>query len=289
MTETRKNLRVAVLVAIVAALLAGAALAFAEPADAAISKAAKKKAKTYTKSKNKIFKVKGAKYCFSKKKVRTGYKKVGSHYYFFSKSTGKMTKKKTVKVGSKYYFFKSNGRRYKYAIKNTGTSKGNSAAGLIVSAAKLKPSSNPSAAVLKKVHAKIVKHVKYAYLIQPSMSSKSAIGKLAYTAAMDKKGICFNYAALEYVTFKALGAKPRVWSGKCNRNPGDSSSKAGQHAWVTVAGSGDAPFLLYDPVYDRGKSASALKFCRVPFAYDSEASAYKADGINYLYYKSKTF
>ena len=86
----------------------------AEEADAAVSKKVIKKAKKYKKKANKIFKVGGAKYCFSKKKVKKGVQKVGGKYYFFNKSTGKMMTNYALKSGSKYYFFQASGVRYNH-------------------------------------------------------------------------------------------------------------------------------------------------------------------------------
>ena len=99
-TTLRSTLKTAcILIMITAAVFTGMMLAGEEPSYAKVASAATKKAKTYAKSKNKLFKVSGAWYCFSKKKVKTGLQKVSGKYYFFNKSTGKMYLKTGQKKG----------------------------------------------------------------------------------------------------------------------------------------------------------------------------------------------
>lgn len=252
------------------------AIMLQEDSHAAVSKAAIKKAKTYKKAKKKLFKVKGSWYCFSKKKVKKGLQKVGKNYYFFSKSTGKMyLKTGQKKVGSAYYyfkkksgkapayknkswqdasgkvwFFKSNGKRYSYSYKTTGSSSGNTAAGYIISAAKIKPADKATAAQLQAAYKKIVSRSSYQVVIADPITSSSVIGSYALTAAKKKGGKCYHMAALTFVTFKALGANPSLVTGKASRT-GDLT-KTQEHSWV------EESKLVYDSVFDLSKKAMSF-------------------------------
>ena len=249
-----------------------------DEAHAAVAKAAVKKAKTYSKSANKLFKVKGYWYCFSKKKVKKGLQKVGSNYYFFNKSTGKMYLKTGLKkVSTAYYyfkkssgkapayrnkslkdadgkvwFFKSNGKRYSYSYKDTGSTAGNTAAGYIISEAKIKPENSATAAQLQTAYKKIVNRSKYIALDVKPITSSSVIGSYALTAAKKKGGKCYNVAALTFVTFKALGDNPSLVTGKCTRT-GDAA-KNQDHAWV------ESDKLVYDAVFDITITKKAMAF-----------------------------
>ena len=234
-----------------------------------------KKAKKYKKATKKLFKVKGYWYCFSKKKVRKGLQKVKKNYYYFSKKTGKMYLKTGLKkVGTAYYyfkkkngkapalknkaltldgkvwFFKSTGKRYPYSYKTTGTASGNTAAGYIISAAKIKPADKATTAQLQAAYKKIVNRSSYTFLTVKPITSESMIGSYALKCAKDKGGKCYNMAALTFVTFKALGAGPSLVTGKCSRT-GDLT-EAGEHAWV------EESKLVYDSVFDVNKKAMAF-------------------------------
>ena len=276
MKAIRKTLSLLVIAALMLSICFAASLILSEDAHAAVSKAAVKKAKKYKKAKKKLFKVKGAWYCFSKKKVRKGLQKVGSKYYFFSKSTGKMYLKTGLKkVGTAYYyfkkssgkapaytkkswkdasgkvwFFKSNGKRYPYSYKNTGSTSGNTAAGYIISEAKIKANGSGTAAQLQAAYKKIVKRSSYQIVLANKITSASTIGSYALTCAKKKGGKCYNMAALTFVTFKALGSNPTLVNGLCTKN-GDVK-KNQEHAWV------EESKLVYDSVFDLSKKEMAF-------------------------------
>ena len=239
-----------------------------EEAHAAVSKKVIRKAKKYTKKTNKLFKVGSAWYCFSSKKVKKGLQKVGKNYYFFSKSTGKMYKKTGLKkVGTAYYyfklskgkapalrnksvvidsaawFFKSNGKRYSYSYKDTGSAEGNTAAGYIISEAQI---TNKDLAA---AYTKIVNRSTYQVLIADPVTSSDVIGKYALIAAQKKGGKCYHLAALTFVTFKALGENPTFINGKCTRTGNIANNM--EHAWV------ENDKLVYDSVFDMVDNSSS--------------------------------
>jgi len=276
MKAVRKTISLLVIAALAVCFLGVFALIEQESSHAAVSKAAVKKAKTYKKAKKKLFKVKGAWYCFSKKKVRKGLQKVGSKYYFFSKSTGKMylktglkkigiayyyfkkssgkapayTKKSWKDASGKVWFFKSNGKRYPYSYKDTGSTSGNTAAGYIISEAKIKADGSGTAAQLQAAYKKIVKRSSYQIVLANKITSASTIGSYALTCAKKKGGKCYNMAALTFVTFKALGSNPTLVNGLCTKN-GDVK-KNQEHAWV------EESKLVYDSVFDLSKKEMAF-------------------------------
>lgn len=276
MKAIRKTVSLLVIAALMLSICFAASLILSEDAHAAVSKAAVKKAKKYKKAKKKLFKVKGAWYCFSKKKVKKGLQKVGSKYYFFSKSTGKMYLKTGLKkVGTAYYyfkkssgkapaytkkswkdasgkvwFFKSNGKRYPYSYKNTGSTSGNTAAEYIISEAKIKANGSGTVSQLQAAYKRIVKRSSYKIVLANKITSSSTIGSYALTCAKKKGGKCYNMAALTFVTFKALGSKPTLINGQCTR---DSNTKNNQeHAWV------EESKLVYDSVFDLSKKEMAF-------------------------------
>lgn len=257
----RKVTTVIVLLALAVCFIALDAALSQEEAYAAVAKAAVKKAKTYKKPANKLFKVGKGWYCFSKKKVRKGLQKVGKDYYFFSKSTGKMYLKTGLKqIGTSYYyfnktkgkapalrnkartldnavwFFQSDGRRYPYSYSDTGSAEGNTAAGYIISEAQI-TDKDPAAA-----YQKIVARSTYQVLISDPITSSGVIGKYALTAAQKKGGKCYHLAALTFVTFKAMGENPSLITGKCART--GSAADNIEHAWV------ENDDLVYDSVFD---------------------------------------
>lgn len=277
MKATKKTVSLLIIAALAICFCSAALLMAREDAHAAVSKAAVKKAKTYKKSTKKLFKVKGYWYCFSKKKVRKGLQKVGKNYYFFSKKTGKMYLKTGLKkVGTSYYyfkkksgkapalknkaltldgkvwFFKSTGKRYPYSYKTTGTASGNTAAGYIISAAKLKPTDKATTAQLQAAYKKIVSRSSYKIVIANPITSQAMAGSYALSCAKDKGGKCYHMAALTFVTFKALGASPSLVTGKCSRT-GDLT-KAQEHAWV------EESKLVYDSVFDVTLTKKAMTF-----------------------------
>jgi len=290
MRANKRFLSAVLLIAALFLMLAVCEALSQEDCHAAIPAAVKKKARAYQKKVNKIFKVNGAKYCFRNRKVRTGQRKVGSYYYFFNKSNGKMMKNTGVKLGTKIFFFKANGRKYKYGYKPTGTAKGNAAAGVIISAAGLQPKAEPTNAQLKAAYNKITSRTSYGIVENPNLGSRAWIAKYAYTAAIKKQGKCYNLAALTYLTYKALGAKPKLQVGKCNRKPDPSKTDAenkkaaGEHAWVTIAGNNT---LIYDSIFDLGNATP--QFFGKKFSPDKKTDAYKVQGKDYLYYLNKTF
>ena len=275
MKATKKTVSLLIIAVLAVCFCSAAIIMTSEDAHAAVSKAAVKKAKKYKKATKKLFKVKGYWYCFSKKKVRKGLQKVKKNYYYFSKKTGKMYLKTGLKkVGTAYYyfkkkngkapalknkaltldgkvwFFKSTGKRYPYSYKTTGTASGNTAAGYIISAAKIKPADKATTAQLQAAYKKIVNRSSYTFLTVKPITSESMIGSYALKCAKDKGGKCYNMAALTFVTFKALGAGPSLVTGKCSRT-GDLT-EAGEHAWV------EESKLVYDSVFDVNKKAMAF-------------------------------
>lgn len=277
MKATKKTVSLLIIAALALCFCSAALILAGEDAHAAVSKAAVKKAKTYKKATKKLFKVKGSWYCFSKKKVRKGLQKVGKNYYFFSKKTGKMYLKTGLKkVGTSYYyfkkksgkapalknkaltldgkvwFFKSTGKRYPYSYKTTGTASGNTAAGYIISAAKLKPADKATTAQLQAAYKKIVSRSSYKIVIANPITSQAMAGSYALSCAKDKGGKCYHMAALTFVTFKALGASPSLVTGKCSRT-GDLT-KAQEHAWV------EESKLVYDSVFDVTLTKKAMTF-----------------------------
>lgn len=277
MKATKKTVSLLIIAALALCFCSAALILAGEDAHAAVSKAAVKKAKTYKKATKKLFKVKGSWYCFSKKKVRKGLQKVGKNYYFFSKKTGKMYLKTGLKkVGTSYYyfkkksgkapalknkaltldgkvwFFKSTGKRYPYSYKTTGTASGNTAAGYIISAAKIKPADKATTAQLQAAYKKIVSRSSYKIVIANPITSQAMAGSYALSCAKDKGGKCYHMAALTFVTFKALGASPSLVTGKCSRT-GDLT-KAQEHAWV------EESKLVYDSVFDVTLTKKAMTF-----------------------------
>lgn len=280
-----------------------------EEAHAAVSKKVIKKAKKYTKKANKLFKVGSAWYCFSSKKVKKGLQKVGKNYYFFSKSTGKMYKKTGLKkVGTAYYyfklskgkapalrnksvvidsaawFFKSNGKRYSYSYKDLGNTSANTAAGYIISEAKIKPENKATDAQLKAAYERIVKRSSYIPLDVKTITDEKTIGSYALTAAQKKGGKCYNVAALTFVTFRALGDNAKLEIGKCTRT-GDTA-KNQDHAWV------ESSKLVYDAVFDLSKKEMAFlgkekdaQGNNKPFKLKGVADAYK----DYTYTPENSF
>ena len=277
MKATKKSVSLLIVLALALCFCSAAILMAQEDAHAAVSKAAIKKAKTYRKSTKKLFKVKGYWYCFSKKKVRKGLQKVGKNYYFFSKSTGKMYLKTGLKkVGTAYYyfrkksgkapalkntaktldskiwFFRSNGKRYPYSYKSTGTSAGNTAAGYVISEAKLKPASKATTSQLQAAYKKVVNRSSYIIFEADPITSENMIGSYALICAKKKGGVCCHMAALTFVTFKALGASPSLVTGKCART--EDLTKTQVHAWV------EENKLVYDSVFDVTLTKKAMKF-----------------------------
>lgn len=276
MKALTKSVSLLVIFALALGVYFAASLITSEDAHAAVAKAAVKKAKTYKKSTNKLFKVKGAYYCFSKKKVKKGIQKVGKKYYFFSTSNGKMYLKTGLKkVGTAYYYFKkasgkapaytnnswkdadnnvwfftSNGKRYKYSYKDTGSTAGNTAAGYVISEAKIAADGTGSDAQLKSAYEKIVNRSSYKINTDTAITQESVIGTYALNCAKAKGGKCYNMAALTFVTFKALGGNPTLVTGKCSRT-GDLT-KNQDHAWV------ENKKLVYDSVFDLSKKEMAF-------------------------------
>lgn len=305
MKATKKSVSLLIVLALALCFCSAAILMAQEDAHAAVSKAAIKKAKTYSKSTKKLFKVKGYWYCFSKKKVRKGLQKVGKNYYYFSKSTGKMYLKTGLKkVGTAYYyfrkksgkapaltntakkisgkvwFFKSNGKRYKYSYLNTGSASGNTAAGVIISGASIKASGKGSNAQLKAAYKKIVKGYKYIPLLVSVPKTKASLGKLAKNMTDEKGGKCFHFAALTYVTFKALGASPTYYNGKFKR-PTDKSSF--EHSWVVLKDA-DGKERIYDSNQDDTAGTTASFFGKLITYENDSKSSFTIAGKNLIYY-----
>lgn len=273
-----------------------------DEAHATVAKAAVKKAKTYSKSANKLFKVKGCWYCFSKKKVKKGLQKVGSNYYFFNKSTGKMYLKTGLKkVSTAYYyfkkssgkapayrntswkdadnkvwFFKSNGKRYNYSYKDTGSTAGNTAAGAVLSAASIKDDDSTLDAKLLKAYKEIVKNYGYSFITPSAPKTVAELGKLAKSMTDSKEGKCYNYAALTYVAFKALGAAPVYYNGAFK-------SEDRVHAWVILKGEDDSSYI-YDSNQDNVASKGVDFYGKLITYRDDASTSFTIEGMDYIYY-----
>ena len=281
-----------------------------EDAHAAVSKKVIKKAKKYTKKTNKLFKVGSAWYCFSSKKVKKGLQKVGKNYYFFSKSTGKMYKKTGLKkVGTAYYYFKlskgkapalrnksvvidsaawffrSNGKRYSYSYKDLGNTSANTAAGYIISEAKIKPENKATDAQLKAAYERIVKRSSNLVVAADPITSETVISKYALSAAQKKGGNCYTVSSLVFVTFKALGANPFLHTGNCTRPKASGETITHPHAWI------EESKLVYDAIFDLSKKEMAFmgkekdSQGNKPFKLKDIADAYK----DYTYNPDKDF
>lgn len=290
-----------------------------EDAHAAVPKAAVKKAKTYKKKANKLFKVGKAWYCFSRKKVKKGLQKVGGKYYFFNKSTGKMlVKSKLMKIGTSYYYFqkksgkapsaggvktnadgkivfiKPSGSRYNYPYTDTGNVLGNIAAGIIISEANIQPSGTGSSEELEAAYKKIVLRSGYDVLASmPDLSTETWPGSYAIYLAATKGGKCYNFAALTYYTFKALGSPTaQLCIGKCQTRPGQTDPATGSeyaptaHAWVEVLeAEGFGVLYAYDSVFDVTKSGKDMSFCRKRVTAEGDfQEIHTIDRIDYIYY-----
>ena len=308
MVIRRNYLRILTVALIAAAFVLIAVPLTQEEAHAKVSKSVAKKAKTYKKARNKLFKVGKAWYCFSRKKVRTGLQKVGKEYYFFNKSNGRMlTKSGLKKVGSAYYyfnkksgkapalrnasreidgeiwFFQSDGKRYAYCYEDTGSTAGNDAAGIIISEAKIKPDGLGGEAELREAYSAIVSRSSYRITLEPDFSSNKWIGKFAEDCAENKGGKCYGFAALTYVTFKALGEHPVINTGEFSRSPG---GEKGDHAWV-VAENQNGDDVIYDTNQDNliSKDPASLTFFAKTITYQNEGkTSFTVQGSDYVFY-----
>ena len=80
MSTNRTSLRILTVALIAVSLILIMLPLTREEAHAKVKSTVAKKAKTYKKSANKLFKIGKKWYCFSKKKVKTGLQKVGKEY-----------------------------------------------------------------------------------------------------------------------------------------------------------------------------------------------------------------
>lgn len=213
-------------------------------------------------SKNGFKKIDGQWYYIKKHKVVKGFKKIKKDYYFFDKygtmQSGLIKHKKasyyfnktkngkapalknSVKeIDEKIFYFKSNGKRYNFGFKDTGSKKSNIAAGIIISSAKVTKKQSKRKR-LDKAYRKILKRTKYRHGKAPNLKNKKWYRSFAYNAVMKKKCQCYGFAAMSGVVAKALGYDAAVQYGGVTFSGLMAYSK---HAWAYVKIDGDKHML----------------------------------------------
>lgn len=285
MSIGKKKFSFVLMAASLAAVMLLTVLVAGEDSFAAVSKQAKAKAKAYKGSAAKIIKVSGAKYCARKGRILTGQQKVGGRYYLFNKSTGKMMTLAINKQGGKYYFFHKNGVRYNYGFKGAGTTKATIAAGIVISGAKIKPTGKATASELKKAYRYIVKKVNYSVVLTPKTSNSKWIAKYSYDTAVKRKAKCHGYAALTYAAFKALGARPRLFVGKCLFS--ENQKAPTEHAWVELKDGSES--YIYDSVFDNTQAKGDMSYFGKLITLSEDGKTFTVDGKDHTYYPDKAY
>ena len=293
-TSIKKSIAIVVIASMV--LMPLATMMSTDSASAVSKAAVNKMAK---KSKNGFKKFKGKWYYIKGKKVVKGLKKISGKYYYFNKIGTMQTGAK--KISGKNYYFKavnsgkkkgqapalannvltksgktwfynSKGVRYEYRYKSVGNAKGNIAAGLVISGAKI-TNKQTKDVQLRKAYNYILNKCKYGMVpglkLVPNYNSKTWKYEYALSMVQKKKGRCFGYAGITYVSAKALGYNSTLTVGKTfetNTSTSDSVTLE-PHAWVTVKEDGKE-FLLDTQLGDN-RADSADDFFKYEIERDS--------------------
>ena len=178
--------------------------------------------------------------------MQSGLVKHGKAFYYFRKNSKGQAPAITEDVAvlnNKVWFFRKNGKRYNFGFNDTGSRKGNIAAGMIISGSNA-GSKKTARKRLEKAYRYVLKRSKYRHTKAPALKNNKWIPGYAYNMAVKKKGQCYGFGAISSMIAKAMGYKAFVVYGKVTFS---GRFTPGAHTWAYVVLKGKRYILDASP------------------------------------------